>query len=147
MALKLATLEDIDSLYAMCQEFYRQTDLNFELNKDYGISFLQSHIPNPDHLSLIWEQDSQQCGCLLAFALPHPFLPIRVANELVWWMHPSTRGKGSLKLFQAFEYWAKEIKHCETICVTSTSSTDPSLEKYYQRKGYSRKETTWSKNI
>lgn len=131
----------------MCQEFYRQTELDFELDKDYGVNFLRSHISNPDCLSLIWEIETQPRGCLLAFAPPHPFFPIRVANELVWWMEPNSRSLGSLKLFQAFEYWAKEIKKSDAISVTSTSSTDPVLEKYYQRKGYSKRETTWSKSL
>lgn len=131
----------------MCQEFYLHSDLGFELDKDYGLNFLRSHIPNPDHLSLIWEQDLRPVGCLLAFAPPHPFFPLRVANELVWWMEPDYRGKGSLKLFEAFEYWAKEIKKCQAICMTSTSSTDPTLEKFYQRKGYAPREKTWTKYL
>lgn len=147
MMLRLGTSADVDIVYTMCRNFYHQADLTFELDEQHGKQFLHTHITGPESLTLIWEKASQPAGCLIAIAPLHPFFPVRIANELVWWMEPNSRGSGSLKMFQAFEYWAKEIKKCQAISVTSTSSTDPTLEKYYQRKGYSLRESTWTKEL
>lgn len=140
--MRLATLSDVSRIYELCESFYRASSYTFELDQQYGENYIKGHLTHPTCLSLLHESDQGTIeGCLLAVVSPHPFLPLKVANELVWWIEPQYRSRHSTKLLEAYEYWAIEVQKADLVCVTSTD--DPRLEKYYKRKGYTVKEHTW----
>ena len=139
--IRLATLDDKEEIFRMAVAFYQQASYNFPVDQEYGYEYILRHLANSECLSLILEVDNQPSGVLLGFATNHPFSPVRVANEIVWWVDPPARGKASLDLLDAFEYWALHKQNCKYICLTS--SGDIRLDRLYRRSGYEPKEHSW----
>lgn len=144
--IRLATLDDLEPLYRLCASFYHSSEYSLPLDQAYGSNYIRNHIPQKDNLSLVLEDQGQLVGCLLAISGPHPFFPVRVSTELVWWVEPEFRGKSSLDLLKAFEYWSVELQKCNLICITSHTD-DPRLAVYYKRMKYIPKELSWYKTI
>lgn len=85
-------------------------------------------------------------GLLAAFASPLLFSDARQAYEVVWWVQPEYRKhRDSIRLFSAYEFWAKEIgcTSIQTSFVHGGNWTD--LSEFYERRGYVRTETSYKK--
>lgn len=144
MSIELATLKDIDVVYDLCLAFYQASAYTFPIDMTYGKAFLATHLSNPNHLGLLYYQDQDHpVGCLLAISGAHPFFPVKIANELVWWVQPEHRSLKSFELLEAYEYWARIIQKCDLVCLTA--SDDPRVDKLYKRKGYILKERSYYK--
>lgn len=144
LLLRLATKVDIDDLFLLCKSFNEDAHYGFEIDEAYAKAFLFNHIINPERLSLLLEKDGKVEGALLAICSWHPFLRIRMANELMWWINPSARGKESIRMLDAYEYWAHFEQKADAIYLAST--TDERVAKLYARRGYTKKEQAWSRN-
>lgn len=77
----------------------------------------------------------------------HPLAKdVKVATELVWWVHPDYRGSpDSFILFEAFEAWAKEIKASHIVGAHFNNKIGDRISKYYKDKGYSLLEMSYLK--
>ena len=131
-------------MYDLCLRFYKSSDYPFKIDDNYALTFLRNHIINPSGLSLILSDKERDIGCLVGLATNHPFCKLKTATELAWWVDPLFRTKGSLKLFEAFEYWAVYKMYCDMICVVSKD--DARVEKFYKKKDYIPRELSWYKS-
>ena len=90
--------------------------------------------------------DSTPCGLIVSISSKLPFSEASVASELIWWVdHEHRRRRGSLELFHAYEYWAKKVGSIYTSAVSTEGTVQ--LDKFYERSGYKKAETTYIKNI
>jgi hypothetical protein len=81
-------------------------------------------------------------GILAATAEPMLFNKTKIACELIWWIEPEfRRSRAAEKMRQAYEFWAKKVG-CTSCSVVDHEDT---LDKYYTRKGYERRETAYLK--
>lgn len=142
--IRLATIDDRDDILILCEEFHKESEYDLPFDLDYARRYIESHLQYDNTLSLVLLEQGLIVGCLLAFCVPHLFLPVITATELVWWVDPAFRGRESLELLKAFEQWAIEEKKADLLCVTSHME-DPRLEVYYKRRKYTPKEVGWYK--
>ncbi len=96
-----------------------------------------------DRITILWVADGEPRGLLAAVAETNLFNYQRFAGELVWWLDPEyRRGHAASKMIEAYEYWAKEKAGCQSCSLVDLLGN---LDKYYTRKGYERRETTYLK--
>src|SRR4030095_4475300 len=65
---------------------------SFAFDPAYAERLFLTHLLRPDMLCLLLEQDGLAQGVLMAVASEHPFGPVRLARETLWWIEPEYRG-------------------------------------------------------
>jgi GNAT superfamily N-acetyltransferase len=69
-----------------------------------------------------------------------------IATEMFWFVDPLRRGDG-LKLYDAFEDWAKS-QGCQQLQMVHLADSMPAkLERFYERKGYRKLEVRYGKEL
>lgn len=140
--IKIATIEDIETILKMGEQFVS------EIN--YG------HITNAEKYRRVAEEVLQadkkekivllcdDVGILAGLVTPMIFSDTLVATELMWWVHPDHRAKdvGS-QLLKTFEYWASQVG----AKFVSMTSVDERVGKFYEANGYGLYERVYFKEI
>ena len=85
-------------------------------------------------LALVNAVDGVAKGVLLAAAFEHPFGPVWLAQETVWWIDPACRGTAAVRMLDAYEAWAAE-QGCKFAGMAGMGE-DPVVRKLYERRGY-----------
>ncbi len=80
----------------------------------------------------VLEGDGRLDGFLLGQAMPSPWIPALVAEEMCWWIAPGARGQFGAAMISEFEGWAGEIG----ARVVGMSWTGKSMARFLQRRGY-----------
>ncbi|MET0721030.1 MAG: GNAT family N-acetyltransferase [Tardiphaga sp.] len=88
----------------------------------------------PRHVCLVHDVEGTAQGVLMAAYAEHPFGPVRLARETVWWIEPEYRGLGAVKMLDAYELWAR-ANRCAFIGMAGMGD-DPDVGRLYQRRGY-----------
>jgi hypothetical protein len=110
------------------------TGFQFEFDPAYAERLFATHLLLPNMLCLVLDQDDAAQGVLMAVASEHPFGPVRMASETVWWIEPEYRGVSAIKMLVAFEDWAREQD-----CIYSGMAgmgASPQVASLYTRRGY-----------
>jgi hypothetical protein len=81
----------------------------------------------------------------MATASEHPFGPVWLARETVWWIDPAHRGSAAVRMLSEYEAWAAE-QGCLFVGMAGMGD-DPAVGKLYQRRGYRRAETHYLKSL
>lgn len=84
-------------------------------------------------------------GVLMAIAAEHPFGPVWLARETVWWIDPAHRGSAAPRMLDAYEKWAA-TQGCQFAGMAGMGD-DPAVGALYQRRGYARAETHFLKPL
>jgi hypothetical protein len=87
-------------------------------------------------------------GLLAAMLTRNPLTNELQANEIVWYVRPQYRGsKSSLKFLKDYEAWAT-AKGVKYLCLSlhENEYAEP-LSKLYTRRGYTKMETTFIKEL
>lgn len=85
-------------------------------------------------------------GVLMAVASEHPFGPVWLARETVWWIDPAHRGgTAAPRMLDAYETWAA-AQGCRFVGMAGMGD-DPAVAKLYQRRGYRVAETHFLKAL
>jgi len=88
----------------------------------------------PDHLILILKLDEMVRGILMAACAEHPFGPVRLAKETVWFIEPDYRGSAAVRMLDQYENWARS-SGCRYAGMAGMGE-DPDVGKLYLRRGY-----------
>lgn len=92
------------------------------------------------------EEDGKVVGAIGGMIYPDPNDGDLVASEMFWFVEPEARG-GGIRLFIAFENWAKE-RGAKRIAMIHLQSLAPeALERLYFRKGYRKTESHYFKTL
>lgn len=137
--IRHATLQDRFAVLRMQREFVDSLGL-LPFDAPYAERMTKEYILSPDRLCLVHVPKETPQGFLMAHCAPHPFWPVMVAQELAWWVTPAYRGRGALKLLDAYEQWAKE-KGCALVGMAHLG--DERLTHLYERRGYQKIETSF----
>jgi hypothetical protein len=99
----------------------------------------------PRHLCLLHDVEGAVQGVLMAVAHEHPFGPVWIARETVWWIEPDHRGLGAVKMLNGYELWARD-QGCTFIGMAGMGD-DPQVGRLYLRRGYRVAETHFLKAV
>lgn len=103
-----------------------------------------SHLA-PRHLALVHDVDGVAQGVLLAVATQHPFGPVWLAKETVWWIEPAHRGRAALQMLAAYDTWWRD-QGCQFGGMAGMGE-DPAVRVLYERRGYRAVETHFLKAL
>lgn len=140
--LKIATIEDYDLVEDMVMKFLLQTNYKDYISKEQIKPLLESFLTSDgsDKIILLNGTDGMLAGIASKMLLVGPL----VATEVAWWVEPDKRKSNvGSDLLEAFEYWASKIG-CSAVTMISL---DKSLDKYYEKRGYSLYERAFTKEI
>jgi hypothetical protein len=101
------------------------------------------HLADPMMVCIVATFDAVPRGVLMAAATDHPFGPVRIARETVWFIEPENRGLVAVRMLDAYEAWARE-RACRFAGMAGMGD-DPDVGKLYRRRGYRTAETHFLK--
>ena len=113
--------------------FDRDGGFHFPFDPAYAERLFLMHLM-PRHLCMLHDVEGTAQGVLMAVASDHPFGPVRIARETVWWIEPDYRGLGAVKMLNGYEMWARD-QGCQFTGMAGMGD-DPEVGKLYQRRGY-----------
>src|SRR5678815_2699054 len=109
MAVRVATIDDLELLVTMAKKFLATTFQAKYADEDYIRSYAIDFLSNPDatkRIAIMYED----IGVIGGVVTPFYWGNLYMAHDVMWWVEPDERGKkAGIELFNAFEYWAKEV--------------------------------------
>ncbi|MGK7056941.1 GNAT family N-acetyltransferase [Bradyrhizobium sp. 1050_B9_N1_2] len=117
----------------------------FPFDCAYAARLFVAHLGQASACCLVLEVAGRAQGLLLATAGEHPFGPVRLAREIVWWIDPAHRGRSAIAMLDAYEAWAAS-RQCAFVGVAGMGD-DPDVAKLYLRRGYFAAERHFLKGL
>lgn len=117
----------------------------FPFVESYAERLFAQHIEMMNGCALVHDVGGTAQGLLLAIAHEHPFGPVWLASETVWWIDPAHRGRSAFAMLDAYEAWAHG-KRCSFAGMAGMGD-DPVIAKLYERRGYVKAETHFLKAV
>lgn len=148
---RLATKEDIPVVVKFAENFYRVSGYNtMRFSRQRTRSVVEAIVNDGgfSQVAILALHEGKPVGMVVAIAAQPPFTEEKVSSELAWWVEPEFRSSRlALRLFDAYETWAKTIgcTHIQSAYLTQTSPKG--LDKFYERKGYIPVENSFLKKI
>ncbi|WP_421476734.1 GNAT family N-acetyltransferase [Agrobacterium tumefaciens] len=142
MDVRFATAEDRDRVVALLRESHEAAGFTFPFQAAYADQLFQQHMISQKACILVAGNPAQ--GVLMAVAYEHPFGAGRIAKETVWFVTPEARGRGAIKMLDAYEVWARSVG-CVSVGMASLTTND--VSSLYERRGYSAVETHFMKPL
>lgn len=146
MNLKLATLEDVDTVVKMVKVFVDQTPYrNEEFDPEKVRAVVVNLVRDRNRgIVIMLMKDDLPIGFLGGTLTEMIFSRKTVAAELFWWVDPQYRTRKSLMLKEAFEFWGKRVGASYT---QMSAIPDPKVERFYERSGYTFSEKAYMKAV
>ncbi len=119
------------------------TGFVFPFEPAYAERLFLHHAQSAGCVCIIHEVDGRAEGVLMATASEHPFGPVWLARETVWWIDPAHRGSAAPRMLAEYEAWAA-AEGCSFVGMAGMGD-DPAVAKLYQRRGYRVAETHYLK--
>lgn len=144
--IRRATPEDLPHLRGLATEFYHTTKFlkGFDFRRwcdTWGLL-----LRGGGAIFLAETSDLRHIGAIGGVAFPDINTGEITATEFFWLVDPAYRGCG-VRLYQAFENWAR-IEGCTQIrMVALTDSMSEELDRFYKHKGFERQEVHYSKSL
>ncbi|UXS49271.1 GNAT family N-acetyltransferase [Agrobacterium tumefaciens] len=142
MDVRFATAEDRDRVVALLRESHEAAGFTFLFHAAYADQLFQQHLASDNAVVLMAGDPAQ--GVLMACAFEHPFGAGRIAKETVWFVTPKARGRGAIRMLDAYEAWARSVG-CVSAGMASLATND--VSSLYERRGYSAVETHFMKSL
>ena len=143
--VSVATLEDLDRLMELAQEFQDEAPEQHTWDREKAEAVVVASFENDDQVIITLKCDGEIVGFLFG-VISEPFLSYRkVAGELAWFVSKPHRGKGAIAMVDIFEQWAK-FKGAKSIVMADIEGVTP-LGEVYKKHGYSKLESSYSKDI
>lgn len=120
------------------------TGFVFPFRADYAERLFLAHLRGRT-MAIVHDVAGSAQGVLMATATEHPFGPVWLARETVWWIDPAHRGTAAVRMLDAYETWAA-AQGCQFVGMAGMGD-DPAVAKLYQRRGYRVAETHYLKAL
>lgn len=145
--LREATVDDLDACVQLGRDFRNSTGYQAALadSPERYRAIGDYLIHNPDGILLVREVDGHPVGMLGAMVVDHVLSGERVAAELFWFVDPTHRGSHGVRLFKAFEQWARD--HGATRIQMVQPVWAEMVGELYKTLGYERLEIAWVKQL
>lgn len=142
MIVRAATLRDRFAMIRMAKAFLAESGLPLPCDPAHMEATGRRFIEDADKLALVMERDGRVLGMLLAGVATSALAPVKIADELVWWVEPAARGHG-VRLLRAYEAWARD----QGARIVGMHAPDDEVAELYRRRGYGRTDTTWMREV
>lgn len=147
--LRLAESQDWRDILRMSQSFHSESpyrDIPFSEHRVREIFDQYLSSDKTELLVLLLETSGSVCGCIVAICSQFPFSEAKAASELIWWVdHEHRSRRGSLELFRAYEFWCKKVGALYSSAISTEGTVQ--LDKFYERSGYEKAETTYIRRL
>jgi GNAT superfamily N-acetyltransferase len=145
--IREATKQDFDDILRLSADFWLHTQFSEPFNAEHTKNMVQlAH----DHCLLaVVEIDSRVVGFCAGICAPLMGSPHAVAGtELAWWVDPEHRGgKNGIALLLFMEQLAKKAGVKYWNMVSMESSMPEQVGRMYEKMGYHKSETSYTKVI
>jgi GNAT superfamily N-acetyltransferase len=122
------------------------TGFAFPFDAAYAERLFLAHLRGPRTLALVHDVEERAEGVLMAAASEHPFGPVWLARETLWWIDPAHRGgTAAPRMLDAYEKWAAR-QGCAFVGMAGMGD-DPAVGALYWRRGYRIAETHYLKAV
>lgn len=146
--IRKAAIKDLPRLHGLAKEFYQASRilgrLPFEMHRfiKAWTNFLESELG----VIFLAEDAGAVNGMIGGIQYPDLYSGVLVATEFFWFVKAEQRGSG-IRLYKAFESWAKE-QGCEQIRMVHLSDSMPTkVANFYLRLGYELSEQHYLKEL
>lgn len=133
--IRLAAMADLSAIEAMVLRFWRTTGAPVETDaysRGHFAATLSALIEAPTGFAVVLDRDGPR-GVILALVSISPFAPVKVADELIWWVEPEHRGGGwGAQLFKSYEDWAVG----QGVAMVGASCFDDATAAWLAQQGY-----------
>ena len=140
--IRHATASDKMACLRLLRESHEAAGFTFPFSAAHASALFDYHHASPQACVLVIGDKPD--GLLMAGWFEHPFGAGRYAKETVWYVAPQARGRGTLKMLDAYEAWAREQKCC-AVGMAALATNDVSA--LYLRRGYQPAETHYLKAL
>ena len=105
--IREATIDDLDFLLAMGENFYNACDFPAQMSfdKDTLEGVFRNLVVNDSAALFV---DDKLRGAIGGIVYPYYFTGQLAGNEMFWWVEPEHKGKLKSKLLTKLEDWARE---------------------------------------
>jgi len=118
----------------------------FPFDPAYAARLFVHHISTPNAVCFVHDVDGTAQGILMGVAFDHPYGPVRVSKDSMWWIDPAHRGgTAAVRMLDAFEAWARK-RGCSFGGIAGMGD-DPIVTKLLERRGYRAAEVHFLKAI
>lgn len=147
MSVREAVPNDRDAVIGLLRDMHAACSiaLPFAFDPAYAAAYFAGHCGRRDRLCLVHAPDGLARGMLFAACLDHPFGPLRLAQESLFWVDPTHRGRAAPALIAAYEAWARAMG-CSRACLAHQGG-DARPSALYRRRGYVPTETNFWKAL
>lgn len=93
------------------------------------------HLSGPKACCLVHDVDGVAQGVLMAIAFEHPYGPVWLSKDTVWWIDPAHRGgTAAVRMLDAYEDWSRG-EGCSYAGIAGMGE-DPNIDRLMRRRGY-----------
>ena len=140
--VRIAKTQDKMACLRLLRESHEAAGFTFPFSAAHASALFDYHHVSPQACVLVIGDKPD--GLLMAGWFEHPFGAGRYAKETVWYVVPQARGRGAIKMLDAYEAWARE-QNCNAVGMAALATNDVSA--LYLRLGYQPAETHFIKKI
>lgn len=141
--MRIARHSDIPSIVELAKRFNEDAGKVIPFESVCFSVTVANYISSENCCAFVTENDSKVVGCLLGACSPYPAASLIQANELIWYCKKQNRGRGSIKLFNAYTNWAVS----KGASLIYAGAYDRKASSFYERKGFSMVDENWVKVI
>jgi len=142
MIIRHASAEDRFAVVALLRDSHAAAGFTFPFQADRAEALFKHHVASDQTCCLVLGSPAK--GVLMAAAFDHPFGAGLVAKETLFFIAPEARGRGALRMLDAYEAWAK-AQGCDLVGMASLATND--VSRLYERRGYRAVETHFLKTL
>ncbi len=128
----------------LCRDFHAASGIPFAFDPAHASLTAQDHIEAPDKLCLILEVSGALRGVLMASKAISPIAPVRLAQELVFWVDPAHRGRAPRRMVASYEAWAR-AEGCAAAGLSGLN--DPRVSRFFGAAGFALTENKFLKML
>lgn len=142
--MRTATAEDVPRIVELGCRFLTESGYAAHLTPDpiQMATTMAWLLADPMRAIFLSEADGVVTGGIGIFVYTHALSGKPTAVEVFWYVAPEHRGQG-IRLLVKAERWAKDAGATTLQMIAPT----PEVERFYERRGYAKVETTYGKGL
>ena len=145
--IRRATIADLPKVAECAREFYASSPFLSDLEEPRFCSTWEQLISQNLGIAFIEYEGSEVAGGIGAVVTLDPYSSKVVASEAFWFVRPGARGALGIRLYRAFEYWARDRGVDSIQMIHLIDETGEKAERFYIRNGYKAVEIRYQKRL
>lgn len=129
------------------EEFYASSRFLTKFDIDKFVTFWKNAIESGVGIVLVALEDDEIIGAIAGMKYEEPYTGEVSVQEFFWFVRPGHRGMAGVRLYKAFEDWAREKKATVLRMVHLLDSMPEKLERFYGHQGFVAVEKLYSKDL